>query len=309
MQTIAIESASSNVPHRITMPDESFVDSGSSLRMAARLQVTLDLERLIGLFVEEANLLLDDVALHYAHPGLGIKVGIAPQGVHRCSYDLRIVDMALGEVTIARAKRFQKWELEVFEALLGGLLFPLRNALQYRDALEAAHRDPLTGLYNRAALDEALGNEISRAHRNGNPLALLMIDIDHFKDVNDRYGHLAGDRVLGAVAQCLSHGKRDADRLYRYGGEEFALLLPETALAEAGIVAERMRALVAGLAIDCDAHPVDARTSIGVACLRSRGDANQLLHSADLALYRAKRLGRDRVCLELSADISQPALA
>lgn len=308
MQTITTIPAKS---HHRTMPrtDGERQPGDTGEHIAFRLQVTLDLERMIGIFREEASRLLGGATLRYTDPD-GEEVGDMPKGLHRCSYELKLMELRLGDLTVGRPRRFTGEELEAFERLLGGLLFPLRNALQYRDALRAAHRDPLTGLGNRAALDDALAAEAERSRRNGDPASLLMIDIDHFKQINDRYGHLAGDRVLIAVARVLNEAKRGGDRLFRFGGEEFAMLLPETSLQDSAVVAERLRARVEALVVDCDGHRIDATASFGAAGLRTTRDTVQLLRDADLALYRAKRMGRNCVCLELADALSrQPMTA
>lgn len=185
---------------------------------------------------------------------------------------------------------------------------------RYRAALEAQVRvDPLTQVANRLALGEAVAQEWARALRSGAPLALLMIDVDHFKAFNDHYGHMAGDRCLQGVAQALASTLgRAGDMVARYGGEEFAVLLPGADAAQACAVAERLRQTVRALAtphaFGCEGGVVTA--SIGVASLRpaeqtpAQGGpragvdvAHALFQQADAALYRAKQLGRDQAAL------------
>jgi len=178
---------------------------------------------------------------------------------------------------------------------------------RYRAALEAQVRiDPLTRLANRLALDERMGQEWARARRAGLPLALLMVDVDHFKAFNDHFGHIAGDRCLQQLAQAMAASAgRASDMVARYGGEEFAVLLPGNDMAQALAVAERLRAAVRALAIDHAPGCGPAVTlSFGVACAhpqelqdaaRDGVDAALVLfQQADAALYRAKQLGRDR---------------
>ena len=127
-------------------------------------------------------------------------------------------------------------------------------------------------------------------------MALILADLDHFKSINDRFGHVAGDRVLTAVADALLDGVRGHDVVGRYGGEEFVIFLPETGLDEALVVAERLRSAVAALSFD-DYAGLEVRSSFGVAEANavSAADADPLVSAADDALYRAKRAGRDRV--------------
>ncbi len=164
-----------------------------------------------------------------------------------------------------------------------------------------ATQDGLTGLFNRRHFLACAEHEIRRHQRTERPLAFLMLDIDHFKLVNDRHGHPTGDRALQAVAEACVETVRGADRVGRLGGEEFALLLPETPLNEARLVAERVRRRVADITLlTNNGQPVPLRVSIGVSLLRLPTDTiDALILRADQALYRAKHLGRDRVESEI----------
>jgi diguanylate cyclase (GGDEF)-like protein len=192
--------------------------------------------------------------------------------------------------------------------------------------------DGLTGVANRACFDETLSREWLRTRRSGEPLSLLMIDVDHFKLFNDHYGHPAGDDCLRSVAQALARvSRRPADLVARYGGEEFVMLLPATARRDAEQVAYRVLDTVEALAIEHLASPTSKQLtiSIGVGCydeesatwvqpsLRSRLDnalslcSNfcDLVKAADLALYAAKRGGRDQARLLDIADVLAPSVA
>jgi diguanylate cyclase (GGDEF)-like protein/PAS domain S-box-containing protein len=167
----------------------------------------------------------------------------------------------------------------------------LQAALQ-----EQAVRDGLTGLYNRRYLDEMLEREVSRARREGNPLSLVMLDIDHFKRVNDTYGHQAGDEVLKILAATLMADIRAEDMACRYGGEEFLILLPNMPLAAALTRAEAWRAAVEALCIVHGDFPIRFTVSLGVAAYPDHGKTpDDLTRCADQALYRAKHGGRNRV--------------
>ncbi len=161
---------------------------------------------------------------------------------------------------------------------------------------QLAITDSLTGLSNRRHFMEQGLREIERARRYRQPLALMLIDIDHFKDINDRYGHPTGDQVLRMVAQACQSGARNADLAGRIGGEEFALLMPETGMVSAQLAAERMRRAVAAVDYGAAGVAQAVTASIGVAVLEE-GDATleRLLARADKALYRAKEFGRNRV--------------
>lgn len=156
--------------------------------------------------------------------------------------------------------------------------------------------DALTQLFNSRHLHEQLGREIERAQRYARPLTLMMIDADHFKRVNDTFGHLKGDSVLQSLAQTLRECLRVSDTAFRYGGEEFVALMPETVLATALVVAERLRQQFAALALDMGAaQPLYCTVSIGVAELTADDTAHTLLQRADQAAYKAKAKGRNRV--------------
>lgn len=163
---------------------------------------------------------------------------------------------------------------------------------------ESSITDPLTGLRNRRFFDERLQVEYNRCFRNGHRLALIFIDVDRFKDFNDRYGHPQGDACLEAVARAIERGAaRQADVAARYGGEEFCVLLPETDMEGARAVAERIRAETAALEFRVEGEPVALSVSIGVASTTPAApdDSRSLVHAADQALYQAKAQGRDRV--------------
>ena len=164
-----------------------------------------------------------------------------------------------------------------------------------RELIRLATTDPLTGLANRRAFFDALEIEVARSRRYPRPLSLLMVDVDGLRVVNDTRGHPAGDRVLAALAAILREGVREVDLPARYGGDEFAVLLPETPLDGAAIAAERLRAAVAGASFD---DGLVLTLSVGVAATPPlEADAEKLVAEADAALYRAKNAGGNRVAL------------
>jgi diguanylate cyclase (GGDEF)-like protein len=178
----------------------------------------------------------------------------------------------------------------------------LQRGLLHQHLRAAARTDPKTGLLHAVAWQREADAAIRRAVRSREPLAVLLADIDHFKRVNDTHGHLAGDRVLLATSEALRRRVRGVDLLGRFGGEEFVVLLPGTAAAEACRVAERLRQEVGALSVrtaGSGGPAVTVTVSIGVAALDSHGnELLELLTAADAALYRAKTAGRDQVCLQ-----------
>ena len=158
--------------------------------------------------------------------------------------------------------------------------------------------DSLTEFYNHGAILSRFTEEMSRSRREAIPLSLIMADIDHFKAVNDRYGHMAGDKVLLEVARRIRSVSRPYDSLGRYGGEEFLVILPGTDEREALGVAERLHDRVGGEPVDIDGRPVAVTISVGVGTVPfgMEIDDGAAIRAVDAALYRAKEEGRDRVC-------------
>lgn len=168
-------------------------------------------------------------------------------------------------------------------------------------SMRLATTDAVTGLYNRHYMTHHLATSVSRARTSGRPLSLLLLDIDHFKAINDTHGHAAGDRALRAVAERIVTNVRGVDLCARYGGEEFVVIMPDTELTTASTIAERIRLLVAAesFGTGVDGAPLSLTISIGAAVLHEGDiDGVSLLSRADAALYAAKRAGRNRVMLE-----------
>jgi diguanylate cyclase (GGDEF)-like protein len=162
-----------------------------------------------------------------------------------------------------------------------------------------ATTDALTGLSNRHAMEETFPREVRRCLQNREPVSLIMIDVDRFKEFNDRFGHVAGDRVLAAVGHVLRNHLRPRDHLVRFGGDEFAVLLPGIAVAEAVVIAERVRDAVAGTTGGSKDSliQVPVEISMGIAERREDDTFEELLRAADEALYRAKDAGRNKVSM------------
>lgn len=182
----------------------------------------------------------------------------------------------------------------------------LRLMVDLLGARRDAMHDPLTGLANRRAADRRLAAEHALALRRGTPLSLLMLDIDRFKRINDTWDHDEGDRVLAEVARRIRHEVRAGDLATRYGGEEFLVLLPDTALQAASDVAERIRGAIASEPVALGGGRVVVTASVGVAQLRDGEDNAALVARADTALYRAKQQGRNR-CVADAATASAGA--
>ena len=205
----------------------------------------------------------------------------------------------LGALSIARRGRpFDRTEAELLEYLAGQAVVSIENANLHETVERQAVTDELTGLANVRAFWTILGRELERSRRFGSSLGLVMIDIDDFKQVNDRYGHQQGDEVLAHVAEVLRRLSRDIDAPVRYGGEELAVILPETEPDGAALLAERMREAVEGMQVPGarGSGVLQVTASFGVAAAPDNGvEGDALVAAADAALYRAKRAGKNRV--------------
>jgi diguanylate cyclase (GGDEF)-like protein len=181
------------------------------------------------------------------------------------------------------------------EELVARVRAALRTKAVHDGLADRAARDALTGLFNRRELDARAEQAVALAHRHLRPLSCLLLDIDHFKQVNDTYGHAAGDAVLRDTAQRIRNACRISDIVARYGGEEFVVLMPETDGDAAVTAADKLRALLAEAPVEAGATSISIRASIGAAAWHAgmRSPSN-LYAAADEALYRAKELGRDR---------------
>jgi len=197
----------------------------------------------------------------------------------------------------------EKEDLDFAGKAIAAATIILDKAYDFEEALrrqaemrQLAETDPLTGLFNRRALKERLENELARAERTSSMVSCLMLDIDHFKQLNDTYGHELGDRVLVQLADLLRREQRSVDILARMGGEEFVVVLPETGLRGARIYAERILRRVSAATFGSGPHPVQITVSLGIATFPDEriGDSDSLLRVADTNLLRAKADGRNR---------------
>ncbi|MFC1749196.1 GGDEF domain-containing protein [Pseudomonadota bacterium] len=284
-----------NLALSMPLPDstESSEDLEKALRLSGMLQTTLEVTKIIEIVAHEISKLVDYQYINYIHQELDITHTFGKPSTHSCTYRLIVCGEALGELVLSRRKKFAKIETTLLETLLCGVVYPLRNALLYQKALEAAHRDPLTGVNNRASMDTSIEREITLAHRHKTNLSLLTMDIDHFKNINDTYGHTMGDCVIKAIAEAATAAIRSSDMIFRFGGEEFVILLSNTDQAGATLLADRLRQKIEETCIICDGTQVSATVSIGYTCLQEKDTSGELFSRADTALYQAKAAGRN----------------
>lgn len=263
------------------------------LQLSSRLQTSLDPERVLRLY-------FDDVCRQHRIEGLRwepVEGPVVTLGeMERCvvSYGLTVDGDTLGQLSFSRRARFAEPQFGMLEQSLGILVHPLRNAILHRRALLDARRDRLTGLGNRTAFDESLERELELARRHGSPLALLMLDVDRFKQINDSHGHTAGDAVLRQVGAVLCQAARQCDLIFRYAGDEFVLLLSHTDGNGALALAERVRRAIAHAPVTVQqSQHISVRVSVGVTVANAAESAASLFSRVDQALLDAKRAGRN----------------
>lgn len=264
-------------------------------QLALKLQRTLDVDVLLSIFCKEASELVPCESVAYRNDDVSLFVYHGEKHESICHYTLELEEEQLGTIECSAKRPFTEKELIRLEHLLALLLFPLRNSLMYYKAVQTAHKDPLTQLANRKAFDSTVETEISRAERHSSGLCMLVVDIDNFKTINDTYGHLAGDQVLKQVANCITDTLRKEDQVFRYGGEEFVILLSTTNLPNARLTAERLRIKLENLCIKALELTIPVTASVGVAEWQAGEMGNTLFHRADQAMYKAKTAGRNRV--------------
>jgi len=267
-----------------------------TLRFGKALTATHDVDLLLRVIIETmVEATQADGGLVLGRKSELARAGNPESGAERLELPLIVTGDQFGKVVLSGAS-FDDEEVEVASSLAAQAVVALENAQLHRIVEWQALIDPLTGLANRRSLEESLLEEVARAERFGGDVCFVLADLDRFKRINDRYGHPTGDRALRVFAQTVRDLVRDIDCAGRWGGEEFALVLPGTD-AEGGVVlAERIReALVAREIRSADGVRVQLTASFGVASYSESRAVTALVESADDALYWAKREGRDRV--------------
>jgi len=211
-------------------------------------------------------------------------------------FPLEVATAVLGIVSIIGVKKMGENHLRLISTMTNHLALALKNATEHQKIQELAVTDELTGLYNRRAFQHALDKELRRSKRYQKSLSLIMLDIDGFKEINDTFGHQAGDEVLKTLAAYLRSGVRDTDLIARYGGDEFAIILPETKAHEAAVLAERLKNSISHHSVTIEETPHPITLSIGIADISNNGmSSDELIRRADHVLYRSKGDGGDAV--------------
>jgi len=267
------------------------------LQLSDLLSRNLEFEQIIENFFHEIKIEIPHSGYYFKSSDTNLEIS-SGKNVDCCAnYRLRLQEHQLGEISLFRETVFNSNELRRLEELLCALIYPVRNASMYQIALQSAYRDPLTGLNNRAAMEKLFPREIELANRHDHPMAMLVMDLDGFKQINDRYGHDVGDQVLRDVGQVLQSAVRNTDLLYRYGGDEFVGGLAQTDMKGALEVSERIRRGVQALPLSGQKISSKIEISIGLAMLKPGDSFKQAFKRADKALYQAKRSGKNRIMI------------
>ncbi|MGR8931048.1 MAG: GGDEF domain-containing protein [Gammaproteobacteria bacterium] len=275
----------------------SSVDRLQQFDISSALQTTLEFNDLIQIFCNKIQALVPHNSAEYVNPDFGHRYERGVIGRHSCRYTLEIENQSLGTITLTRTQRFRKHELDRLESLLCCLIYPLRNAVRYHQAMQKAYTDPLTCLYNRSAFNDMLAREVQRALRNHEQLSLIFIDIDHFKHINDEHGHAGGDLALTTIANKIGESIRGGDLAFRYGGEEFVVLLSNTDQTNSVMVAERIRSSIESLTLTFGLAKLSITASLGVSTFYTGDNLESFVNRADAIMYRAKQAGRNQVCI------------
>ena len=265
------------------------------LHISQILQTSLELEVILSLFYKELNKHAGINSLGFRNEQNSISLNFGDSAKHSCHYSLQVNGSNLGDLILTRAKRFSANDLQLIESLTGSLVCPIRNAFLYREAQLASLKDPLTQIGNRAAFNTAIDREASLAQRHNQALSIMVIDIDYFKRINDSYGHSTGDTVLINIAKTLLECCRESDTSYRFGGEEFVIILYQTDVSGSAMIAERIRKTIESNAIESNSNLIDLTVSIGIATMQASETPTELFNRADKALYTAKANGRNQV--------------
>ena len=269
--------------------------NGFALKVSSVLQTTLEIESLIKLFSQQIKPAIPHDGFTYHNDPLGLALHYGKKCKNQCQYRLLVNGEPLGEISLHRRWDFSSEDNKVFEYTLCGLVYPLRNAILYRQAVQAANKDALTGVYNRSTFEETLNREVKLAHRYKRSLSLIILDIDNFKQFNDEYGHALGDQVLKTTVSNILACVRSTDIVFRYGGEEFVALLSNTSIDGAKLLAERIRKTIEESVVQYEDRTINVTTSLGISEL-SPGEQNASFFTrADKALYEAKKNGKNTV--------------
>lgn len=296
---------SSSNPNHESDPDKNTISLGAPVpqeqlnfslqQLGFILQSSLNLYEILKKFNNEIKKVITYQSLHYFHSPTKQQFEIGKLHYHQARYQLKIENSNLGELVLSKNVPFSEKELTFLENTLILLLFPIKNALAFEKSLKLSITDSLTQLTNRQGFEKALNREVNFSTRHGSNISLLVIDLDNFKRINDQYGHLAGDSILSQFAEQLRIINRQTDMTFRYGGEEFTMILSHTDANGAMQVANRLCEAIERAEFSYEGEKIPLTVSIGVSTLQKDDNVKTLFSKADSALYEAKFNGRNQV--------------
>ena len=265
-------------------------ETNSPHDLVARLQTTLSIEEILTIFAEHAKQLINLSGLQF-QSALGVSQSAGSDTSQTpYSFDLDIESERLGQLIYFSQFPMGKAIEAKLKQLHTALVYPLRNALMYTRVLRLATKDALTGLNNRSQFNDSLAQKLERCRRQHRPFSLMLLDLDNFKQVNDNFGHKIGDDVLQEFANVLRTSVRGTDSIFRFGGDEFALLIDDPEFTTNKVIADRIMSLVASSGLMAQ---YDVTSSIGYTLANNQDCENEVFARADKGLYKAKAAGRN----------------
>ena len=260
-----------------------------------QLQTTLDIDQLLQIYLNAITSVYRINAIELETYHGKFKAGHIKKDSKLMTLPIRIDNRLMGQVSYYSDKTITDILMSSLTGYQKSLVFPLRNALAFWQLQQMALKDPLTGVGNRAMFDENVNRKIQQAQRNQDNFVLLLLDLDNFKQVNDKHGHLMGDEILSNFAKLVQECLRGEDELFRFGGDEFAVLLDRQEIEAAKIVAGRIHYAISQTPLF---NKYGVSTSIGCACYADADTATSLFARADKALYAAKDAGKN--CMKIA---------
>lgn len=273
------------IPHTISARDFAPLQPQE---LGQVLQTTLDVYDLLKRFHHVLQAQVNYHSFHFADTDHQYRLSIGTQAAVETIFQLTLHGNTLGEIRFTKPCPFTPQESQLIENALSQLIYPLHNAITYNTVVMHSLTCPLTQLGNRSLFDQTIQREINLAHRHQSTFALLLFDIDNFKQINDQQGHLAGDAVLRGIGKLLLQLKRNTDYAFRYGGDEFVLILSQSNIEGALLVAERIRQQIE--------LKLKITVSMGLTHCKPQDTFEKLFQRADSALYLAKAKGKNQIC-------------
>ncbi len=272
-------------PHMISAPPD----------LGLVLQTTLDVYDLLKHFHQVLQTKVTFNSFQFTHLESSHRLLLGTLAPYEALFSLTHNGESLGEICFTKLSDFQESDRKLITDALTQLIYPLRNAISYQAVVMHSVTCSLTRLGNRSLFDQTIQREIHLAKRHHSTFALLLLDIDNFKRINDEYGHLAGDAILREMGNVLQQQKRNSDHAFRYGGEEFAIILNQSSKMGAAQVAERIRAQIEHHEFMFQSTQFHITVSMGLTHYQSTDNIEKLFQRADSALYEAKDSGKNRI--------------